>query len=91
MSQFYCRAKDTGLDSAREIALTREFIDQNNLLAKIIVGSIRSVEDVEAVFLTRGHIATITPELIEKAFSHPKTQLSIDEFAQKYEASLRTT
>ncbi len=89
VSQFYCRAKDAGLNSVREINMAREFIEQNGLGAKIIVGSIRSTEDVEQILLTRGHIATIVPELIEKAFSHPRTQASIEEFAKKYEESVR--
>lgn len=88
VSQFYCRAKDAGINSVREINMAREYIDQNNLKAKIIVGSIRTVEDVEKILLTRGHIATITPEIIDRAFSHPKTQVSIDEFAKKYQDSI---
>lgn len=88
ISQFYCRSKDAGINSVREINMAREYIDQNNLKAKIIVGSIRTVEDVEKVLLTRGHIATINPEVIERAFSHPLTQISIDEFAKKYQDSI---
>ncbi len=90
VSQLYCRGRDSNLNSVREINMAREFIEQNNLPAKIIVGSLRSVDDVEKVLLTRAHIVTITPELIEKTFSHPTTLFSIEEFARKYEASLKS-
>lgn len=88
VSQFYCRAKDSGINSIREINMAREFIDQNNLSAEIIVASIRTPADVEAALLTRGHIITINPDLFELTFSHPKTQASIDEFADRYEKAL---
>lgn len=89
VSQFYCRAKDAGINSVREINMAREFIDQSNLPTKIIIGSIRTVDDVGTVLLTRGHIITINPELIEQSFTHPKTQGSIDEFAKRYEDSMQ--
>ncbi len=89
VSQFYCRAKDAGIDSIREINKAKEFIVQNGLKTEIIIGSIRTPQDVEATMLTRGDILTISPELIESCFAHPKTQASIDEFAQRYEESLR--
>jgi transaldolase len=88
VSQFYCRAKDVGLNSVREINMAREYIDRNNLPAKIIVGSIRSSTDVETVLLTQGHIITINPELLEQSFSHLKTDSSIEEFAKRYEESV---
>jgi transaldolase len=87
VSQFFCRARDAGIDSIKEINLAREYIDQNKLPAEIIVGSIRTVSDVETTLLTRGHILTINPELIEQSFSHPKTQSTIEEFAERYEKS----
>lgn len=88
VSQFFCRGRDAGVDSAREINLAREFIDKNNLPAKIIVGSIRTTDDLEQAMLTRGHIITINPDLLVQSFSHPKTQSSIDEFARRYEEAL---
>lgn len=89
VSQFYCRGKEAGVNSAREINMTREYIEQNKLSTKIIVGSFRTAQDVETVLLTRGHIATINPEIMELAFSHPKTQNFVDEFAKKYEESIK--
>jgi transaldolase len=90
VSQFYCRAKDAGVDSVREINKAKEFIVQNGLKAEIIVGSVRTPADVEAILLTRGDILTIGPDLIEQCFTHPKTQASIDEFAKRYEDSLKS-
>src|SRR3990167_5761352 len=83
VSQFYCRGKDAGLDSIREIAVARSFIEEQELDTQIIVGSLRSVDDVEQVLLSGAHIATITPELIKASFSHFKTDESILEFANK--------
>ena len=89
VSQFYCRAKDAGIESVREINRAKEFIVQNGLKCEIIVGSIRTPADVESALLTRADILTISPELLELSFYHPKTQTSIDEFAQRYEAALK--
>lgn len=87
VSQFFCRARDAGMDSAREINRAKEFIAQNGLKAEIIIGSLRTPADVETALLTRGDILTISPELMELSFTNPKTQSSIDEFAQRYEAA----
>jgi transaldolase len=90
ISQFYCRAKDAGIDSVRQINMAREFIEINNLKTEIIIGSLRTPNDLESALLTRGHILTISPELLELSFTHPKTQSSIEEFAQRYENALKT-
>jgi len=79
VSQFFCRAKDAGIDSVREINLGK-------LKAKIIVGSLRTPKDVEEALLTNADILTINPDLLEKSFTHLKTQASIDEFTKAYEA-----
>ena len=91
ISQFYCRAKDTGIDSIREINRAKEFILLNGFKTEIIIGSIRTPLDLEICLLTRGDIATISPELLELSFNHPKTQTSIDEFAIKYEKAMGQT
>ncbi len=88
ISQFFCRARDAGVNSAREVDLAREFVEREELPAKIIIGSVRTPDDVESALQTGGHIITISPELIENTFTHEKTQPSIDEFAHKYEAAL---
>jgi TalC/MipB family fructose-6-phosphate aldolase len=90
VSQFYCRAKDAGVDSVSEINKAKEFIVQNGLKAEIIIGSLRTTADVESALLTRGDILTISPELLELCFAHPKTQSSIEEFAQRYEAATKS-
>jgi transaldolase len=85
VSQFFCRARDAGLDSVKEINLAKEFIEKNNLKTQIIVGSLRKVSDVEEALMTRADILTIVPELINESFTHSKTEASIQEFARKYE------
>lgn len=89
VSQFYCRGKDAGLVSIREINMAREFIEQNKLQSQIIVGSLRTPQDIEEVLLSRAHIVTIPPELFSASFTHPRTQPIIEEFAKKYEESLK--
>jgi transaldolase len=90
VSQFFCRAKDAGVDSVAEINKAKEFILQNGLKSEIIIGSLRTPADVEAALLTKGDILTISPELLGICFEHPKTQASIEEFAYRYEQSLAT-
>lgn len=89
VSQFYCRAKDAGVDSVRQINMAREFIELNNLKTEIIVGSLRNPSDIETALLTRAHILTISPELLEHSFTHSKTQSSIEEFSLRYEKGLK--
>lgn len=91
ISQFFCRARDAGLDSVKEINQAKQFILQNGLNSKIIIGSIRTPSDLEAAMLSHGDILTISPELIELSFTHQKTQSSIEEFAVRYQTGQLTT
>lgn len=90
VSQFFCRAKDSGIDSATEINKAKEFIKSNGLSTQIIIGSLRKPKDVEEALLTAGDILTINPELLEESFTHLKTDLSIKEFEQRYEDRLHS-
>jgi transaldolase len=89
VSQFFCRGRDAGVDSVRQINKTREFIEMNGLNCEIIVGSLRTPADIEQALLTRGHILTVSPELLVLSVTHEKTQSSIDEFAKRYEDALK--
>lgn len=82
VSQFFCRAKDAGIDSVKEIELYKQFGG-----AELIVGSLRTPDDIQQALLTKADILTINPDLLEKSFTHLKTQSSIDEFTQAYERS----
>ncbi len=85
VSQFFCRAKDAGIDSVREINLAKDFINKG-FPAQVIIGSLRTPRDIEEALLTGGDILTINPDLLEMSFTHPKTQASIIEFQRAYEA-----
>ena len=86
VSQFFCRAKDAGIESVREINLAKQFIEKNGFKTEIIIGSLRTPKDIEEALMTGGDILTINPELLELSFTHPKTQSSLLEFQKAYEA-----
>jgi len=92
VSLFYNRIKDyllkeeglreeNALITTKNVFIkTRNFIDTQNFSTKIIAGSIRKPEDVMNALCSGAHIATITPEVLEKLPFHPKTEETIKEF-----------
>lgn len=84
VSFFYNRMKDDGVSTAKEIGLTRNFIDNNNLKTKIICGSIRNVEDFNC-FEEGSHIITLNLALLKEALFHKKTEEAIKQFEKDSE------
>lgn len=94
-SIFFCRSRDTGLNPSDEINKAKDFMNQHGLTkTKIIVGSLRTIADVEEALNTKADILTIPPALFQETldtlFSHPRTRESIDEFAEKYENATKS-
>jgi len=80
VSIFFGRIKDMGYDPCDVIASTREMIDDENLKAKIITGSIRHIMDVNEALLAGSHIVTVTPPILKKMLWNPSSELSVAEF-----------
>jgi len=75
VSVFWCRARDAKLDPADAIRAAKR--DS----ASVIVGSIRSPEDVVDALFAGADIVTVPPKILRAMFDHPKT----DEFIEQCE------
>jgi len=80
VSIFSGRVKDMGYEVAPIIASTRNVLDREGLSAKIIVGSMRSMMDINEALEAGAHIPTITPTLLRKMVWNPRTESTIAEF-----------
>ena len=72
------------LDAATSLALTLKYLETHNLPARVIVGSIRSVDQIEKAFSLGADIVTITPKLIEEWMYTKRGVETVDEFNQAY-------
>jgi transaldolase len=69
-----------GYDVTPVIASTREVLEREGLPAKIIVGSMRHMMDVNEALEAGAHIPTITPPILRKMVWNPRTEQTIEEF-----------
>lgn len=94
-SIFFCRVRDAGGDPVKVIADSKRILEESRLPTKIIVGSIRTPDDVAQAAVAGAHIITITPKVLAQMPFHQKTEDTIREFDQawvdfkKTEASLQ--
>jgi transaldolase len=80
VSIFSGRVRDMGYDVREIISNTREVLDREGLPAKIIVGSIRHIMDVNDALLAGAHIPTIAPPVLRKMIWNPRSDQTIEEF-----------
>lgn len=67
-------------DPSSVVARTRKLIDEQQLPAEIIVGSIRTVKDIVAAGVAGAHIVTVPPKFFKDMTTHYKTTEVIDQF-----------
>jgi transaldolase len=79
-SLFFCRVRDAGGDPVKVIQDSKRFIEESRLPTKIIVGSIRTPEDVTQAAAAGADIITITPKVLLQMPFHQKTEDTIKEF-----------
>lgn len=86
ISLFYGRIGDCGYDPFEVIKETAEtFKNSPNLReAKIIVGSMRAVLDINKSILAGADIVTVTPPLLRKMILNPQTTETIKEFEESW-------
>ena len=82
VSIFAGRLADEGNDPAVVIRRTRDWLDAWHYTAKIIVGSIRAVMDIQSAALAGAHIVTIPPAFIAKMVDHKYTRETVKQFNQ---------
>ena len=80
VSIFSGRVRDMGYDVKPVIRSTREVLDREGLPAKIIVGSMRHMMDVNEALENGCHVPTITPPILRKMVWNPRTEATIEEF-----------
>src|SRR5229473_2178490 len=80
VSIFAGRIADEGNDPAITIRNVRTWLDMWGYTAKIIVGSIRGVIDVQSAALAGAHIVTIPPQFLPKLVDHKYSRETVRQF-----------
>ncbi len=80
VSIFAGRIADEGNDPAVVIRNVRSWLDMWGYLTKIIVGSIRTVMDVQGAALAGAHIVTIPPQFLSKMVDHKYSRETVRQF-----------
>jgi transaldolase len=85
VSIFLGRSRDVGLDPLPVIARTRRLLDRDGLSTRIIVGSVRHMDDIVDALDAGAHIVTARAGLLQEMASHPQSTKSIAEFLDAFE------
>jgi transaldolase len=89
VSIFAGRIADEGNDPAVTIRNVRTWLDDWELSSYIIVGSIRTVMDIQNAALAGAHIITIPPQFLPKMADHRYTRETVRQFVQDAEKTLK--
>lgn len=85
ISLFWGRCEEAGGSGAVETLTTViKYLEKHSLATKIIVGSIRSVDQIEKAFSLGADIVTIKPELLQKWMFTQRGVETADEFNKAY-------
>ncbi|HLE36895.1 MAG TPA: transaldolase family protein [Candidatus Acidoferrales bacterium] len=88
VSIFAGRIADEGTDPAALIRLVRHWLDEWGLPARIIVGSIRAVIDIQNAAVAGAHIVTVPPQFLPKMVDHKYSRETVRQFNQDAERAL---
>ena len=88
VSIFAGRVADEGNDPCIVIRNVRTWLDEWEYTAKIIVGSIRTVMDIQNAALAGAHIITIPPQFLPKMVDHKYTRETVLQFNRDAERAL---
>ena len=88
VSIFGGRIADEGNDPALTIRNVRQWLDAWEYPAQIIVGSVRSVIDVQSAALAGAHIVTVPPQFLPKMIDHKYTRETVAQFNRDAERAL---
>lgn len=83
-SIFFCRVRDAGGDPIKVIQDSKRILEESGLSTQLIVGSIRTPDDVAQAAAAGAHIITITPKVLLQMPFHQKTEDTIKEFDQAW-------
>jgi transaldolase len=88
VSIFAGRVADEGNDPGLLIRNVRHWLDDWGISARIIVGSIRTVMDIQNAALAGAHIITIPPQFLPKMVDHRYTRETVRQFVDDAEKTL---
>ena len=88
VSIFAGRVADEGNDPAVVIRNVRRWLDDWEFSTSIIVGSIRTVMDIQNAALAGAHIITIPPQFLPKMVDHRYTRETVRQFVQDAQKTL---
>lgn len=88
VSVFAGRVADEGNDPAVLIRQLRGWLDEWGYAAKILVGSIRAVMDVQNAAVAGAHIVTIPPQFLLKMVDHKYSRETVRQFNQDAEKAV---
>jgi len=83
-SIFMGRVGDMGYDAEKVIEDSVELIEDYE--TEIIIGSIRKTYDIQRAFLAGADIVTVPPQYFDKLIHNPRTESSIEEFLESWDA-----
>ncbi len=88
VSIFAGRVADEGHDPASVIRQARQWLDQWGYPARVLVGSIRAVMDVQSAAMAGAHIVTIPPQFLSKMVDHKYSRETVRQFNQDAEKAM---
>jgi transaldolase len=89
VSIFAGRISDEGNDPSVVIRNVRHWIGEWSYPTEIIVGSVRSVIDVQNAALAGAHIVTVPPQFLPKMIDHKYTRETVGQFVRDAEKALK--
>jgi len=88
VSIFAGRVADEGNDATVLIRNVRRWLDDWEFSTRIIVGSIRTVMDIQNAALAGAHVITIPPQFLPKMVDHRYSRETVRQFVQDAEKTL---
>jgi transaldolase len=88
VSIFAGRVADEGNDPTVITRNVRRWLDDWSISARIIVGSIRTVMDIQNAALAGAHIITIPPQFLPKMVDHRYTRETVRQFVDDAQKTL---
>ena len=82
ISIFAGRVADEGCDAPKLIRQAVAWLSDWRYASKIIVGSIRSVIDVQEAALAQTHVVTVPPQFMDKLVDHHYSRATVAQFNQ---------
>jgi len=84
-SLFFNRIKDSGDNPVEVVKKSRGIIDNGGFKTKLIVGSIRSPNDVVEIASANPHVITIPYKILKQMPYHQATVATLEEFDKAWE------